>query len=302
MACLSHPLLSLWQSWHGSIRNKTSELKCPVVCNRQKFHALLLNLLNGLGFFWVAGCSTFFLPGFQGCTRGEQESASQSVQLQHMETTAVFHEGHEWGMKKISFVWQEFQREKRMRLYQQVPLKVARTRSRWASIYYFPWMGEKHIFIFLFWCMLCKCLSWIKISALCTHRVLTGLPWQIKFYLLAVILPWLSVPSLPLGIVSLQSQQNGQNRGCANASADAVHRVAVSIKTPDMGWSTWCMGTHPCSWRGWWSLKLLQAGLWDSICQSGYLRPWLASHCLHKQATNLPQYRLWPVLEAITQW
>lgn len=100
MACLSHPLLSLWQSWYGSIRNKTSELKCPVVCNRQKFHALLLNLLNGLGFFWVAGCSTFFLPGFQGCTRGEQESASQSVQLQHMETTAVFHEGHEWGMKK----------------------------------------------------------------------------------------------------------------------------------------------------------------------------------------------------------
>lgn len=134
MACLSHPLLSLWQSWYGSIRNKTSELKCPVVCNRQKFHALLLNLLNGLGFFWVAGCSTFFLPGFQGCTRGEQESASQSVQLQHMETTAVFYEGHEWGMKKISFVWQEFQREKRMRLYQQVPLKVARTRSRWASI------------------------------------------------------------------------------------------------------------------------------------------------------------------------
>lgn len=71
-----------------------------MVCNRQKQHALLLNLWNSLGFFWVAGCSTFFLPGSQGCRRGERESVSQSVQLQHTETIAVFHEGHEWGMKK----------------------------------------------------------------------------------------------------------------------------------------------------------------------------------------------------------
>lgn len=120
--------------------------------------------------------------------------------------------------QKSSFVRQEFQREKSMRLYQQVPLKVARTRSRWASIYYFHCMRENHIFIFLFWCMSCKYLSWIKISVLCIHRILTDLPWQIKFYLLTVILPWQSVPSLPLWIVSLQGQQNGQNSVCFSVS------------------------------------------------------------------------------------
>lgn len=68
-----------------------------------------------------------------------------------------------------------------------------------------------------------------------------------------------------------------------------------------MDWSTWGMGTHPCSWRGWLSFKLLQGGLWDTICESHYRSTWLAFHCLHKQATsNLPGYCLCPALEAIT--
>lgn len=217
-----------------------------------------------------------FSPRFPGLHRG-RTGISQPVSpiTAHGDYCCLSWRAWVRNEKKLSFVWQEFQREKRMRLYQQVPLKVAHTRSRWASIYYFHCMGEKHIFIFLFWCMLCKYLSWIKISALCTHRILTGLPWQIKFCLLTVRLA-------SLGIVSLQGQQNGQNSRCADASADAVHSLVVAFNTPDMDWSTWCMGTHPCNWRGWLALKLLQLGLWESICQSGYCRSWLSSQAGHQ--------------------
>lgn len=86
----------------------------------------------------------------------------------------------------------------------------------------FPLDGRKCVFMFLFWCTLCKCLPWLKTFAVCTRRALTGIPWQIKFQQLTMVPPWLPVPSLPLALVSLQSQQNGQkSRVCQRLSCSS---------------------------------------------------------------------------------
>lgn len=133
------------------------------------------------------------------------------------------------------------------------------------------------------------------------YSALTGIPWQIKFQQLTMVPPWLSVPSLPVGLWSY----------CRVSKMDKVEGVPMPQL---LHFTSWQFKLILQTWTGapevWAHIPAAGGGDYISnCCKQVYeivsVRVITVvldeSHCLHRQATsNLPGYCLCPALEAIT--